>query len=287
MSHLTQKPRPAADQGSLGLPTWAGIVIVIAALLTGLLISVFNANIGAPYVSAFVIGGIVVALFTQPRGLYLTVAAMPVSFAVVTVATSWIITRAGSPNSGAFSLTTIASTVFPLLQLFPVLFLVTVGSIAIAVLRLWLLRRGAQYTRRAEADTRRRTAQAQRRTRQEINSWRDAQEASPRWRWPEEERQPRQPRDQREPREPREPRDQRDPREPAARPARADRAGRADRTDRADRIDRSDRRRARVEPPRPPEPVSRREPPVQRGEKSVTVEELMARNRQRRPRRRY
>lgn len=166
---MTHQARTAPGKLATGLPTWSGVSIVLAALLTGLLLSMLNHTIGAPYIILFVVASLVVALLTEVRGLFITVASIPLSFAAVTVLTSWFNGRALSPNISGLSTTALVTAVYPLLQLFPVLFFVTLGSAAIAFLRISLLRRRAAEMEKKERESRRRTAKAEQRNQETVS----------------------------------------------------------------------------------------------------------------------
>ncbi len=149
-----------------GLPTWSGIAIILAALVTGLLISLSVQQIGLPFLVCFVLTGITVALLTEPKGLFLTVASMPVLFAIMTVITAWSVGRSlAADGAPAFSTTTVITAIYPLVEFFPVLFSVTAGAAMIAVLRLGLLKRSGRVRDRAAQRTRRRDAENDRRNR--------------------------------------------------------------------------------------------------------------------------
>lgn len=163
---MSPKSRKRQRTVFTGLPTWSGIAVILAALVTGLLISLSVQQIGLPFLVCFVLAGITVALLTEPRGLFLTVASMPILFAVMTVLTSWSVGRSvASEGSPAFSTTTLVTAVYPLIEFFPVLFAVTAGGAAIAVLRLWLLKRSGRAREVAAQRTRRRDAENDRRNR--------------------------------------------------------------------------------------------------------------------------
>lgn len=163
MSTSTHRSRATKDARSTGLPTWSGIAIVLAALVTGLLLSVNAQTIGTPYLICFAVGAILVALFNEARGLFLVVASLPLLFGVMTVGSSWAVTRSlAAEGTNAFSTTTILTSLFPLVQYFPVLFAVTAAAIFIAVGRIGLLRRSDRVRKNAALANRRRTAEADR-----------------------------------------------------------------------------------------------------------------------------
>lgn len=139
MSHTSRRHRTASSLGAEGLPIWAGIVIVIAALATGMGISMYQQAIGSVFLWCFALSAIVVSLVVQPRGLFITISTMPLVFSGFAVATAWCIGRQLSPSVSGFSMGSLITAVYPLLQFFPVLFLVLAGVVAIAVVRLWLL----------------------------------------------------------------------------------------------------------------------------------------------------
>ena len=165
MSHTTRRFRTASDLGAVGLPVWSGVAIVVAALATGMLISLLNQEMGALYLTCFAVAAVVVALFTQPRGLFLTVSTMPLAFVVSTLATALLIGRQLSPNVSGTSTTAIITMIYPVFQFFPVLALVVAGAALIAWLRLHLLHRNLVRSQRQRQARRRRDAEADRRNR--------------------------------------------------------------------------------------------------------------------------
>ncbi|RSZ65571.1 amino acid permease [Corynebacterium hylobatis] len=163
MSTPTHRSRSRQATRPAGLPTWSGIAIVLAALVTGLLLSINAQAVGTPFLICFGVAAIVVALFTEARGLFLVVASLPLVFAVMTVGSSWAVSRSlAAEGSAAFSTTTILTALFPLAQFFPVMFGVTAAAGVIAVGRIWLLRRSGRARDAAAIEHRRRTAEADR-----------------------------------------------------------------------------------------------------------------------------
>lgn len=163
MSTPTHRSRTRQETRPAGLPTWSGIAIVLAALVTGLLLSINAQAIGVPFLICFSIAAIVVVLFTEARGLFLLVASLPLIFAIMTVGSSWAVSRSlAVEGSAAFSTTTILTALFPLAQFFPVMFSVTAAASVIAIGRIWLLRRSGRARDAAAIERRRRTAEADR-----------------------------------------------------------------------------------------------------------------------------
>lgn len=170
MSTSSHRSRNRSRARSTGLPTWSGIAIVLAALITGLLLSINGQAVGLPYLLCFGVAALVVALFTEVRGLFLTVASIPLLFAVMTVASAWAVNRSlASEGTSAFSTTSIATAVFPLAQFFPVLMGVTSAATAIALLRVWFSRRSGRAAQSAALRDRRRVAEADRRNRDTVS----------------------------------------------------------------------------------------------------------------------
>jgi len=170
VSTPSHRSRSRSRARSTGLPTWSGIAIVLAALITGLLLSINGQAVGLPYLLCFGVAALVVALVTEVRGLFLTVASIPLLFGVMTVVSAWAVTRPlASEGTAAFSMTSIATAVFPLAQFFPALMSVTSAAAAIALLRVWLYRRSGRAARSAEMQDRRRTAEANRRNRDTVS----------------------------------------------------------------------------------------------------------------------
>mgnify|MGYP001039294545 CR=1 FL=1 len=140
--------------------------IILAALITGLLLSLNAQAIGWPFLLCFAVAAIVVALVTDVRGLFLTVASIPLLFGIMTVLTAWIVTRSQAAEGTApFSTTTIVTALFPLAQFFPVLAAVSLGAVAIALLRVWSNGRSRKAAEAAAITHRRRAAEADRRNR--------------------------------------------------------------------------------------------------------------------------
>lgn len=170
MSSSSPRSSRRRQPGTTGLPTWSGIAIVLAALITGLLLSINAQAIGWPFLLCFAVAGIVVALATEARGLFLTIAAMPLLFGTMTVLTSWMVGRSlASDGTPAFSTTSIVTAIYPLAQFFPVLGGVTLIAAIIAAVRIWLLRRNGRAREETAIEVRRRTAEADRRNRDTVS----------------------------------------------------------------------------------------------------------------------
>lgn len=159
MSHQSNRRSSRASASFDGIPTISAIGIISAALLTGLLISWNAQAIGWPFFLLFIIASIVSTLLVNPKGLYLTVVSIPTLFAFFIILTGWVVNRSDLPESGdPFSSTSLIFSVYPLVQGFPSLITGFVGSIIIAVVRIWLLKRYNKQVDRTQQSWRRHTA---------------------------------------------------------------------------------------------------------------------------------
>lgn len=164
MSHVSPRNPRAARSPFEGLATGSAIAIVCAALFTGALISVYGGQISWPLLAFFALAGIVVTTLVNPRGLFLTVAALPLLFLVAVTATGWAISSSTASGSMGVSRTDVVVIFYPLLQLFPVLAATTIGAFIIALARLSLLKRHNEKIARRERAERHRVARSNRRT---------------------------------------------------------------------------------------------------------------------------
>lgn len=135
------------------------------ALIIGMIIAVVTTNFNWEYTAFFAVGAFAAVILVNLRGLYLTVASVPLLFGIITFFTGWGIT-AGSSAGGAVSKTALITAGYPLIERFPSLLIVTLACALIAVVRLWLGRRSAKSTQDRETATRRATAEADRRNRE-------------------------------------------------------------------------------------------------------------------------
>ncbi|MHA2788566.1 DUF6542 domain-containing protein [Corynebacterium sp. S7] len=142
MSYQSSRRSRRSSSEFEGLSLYSSIGIIIAALLTGLLISWYFHTLGWPFLALFVVSSVVVTLLTNPKNLYLVVILIPILFTVFLVITSWVVNWADLPDYGdPFSTTSLLLSVYPLVQHFPVLAVTFLGCIAIALVRIRLLKR--------------------------------------------------------------------------------------------------------------------------------------------------
>lgn len=153
-----------------GFSLGSGLGILIAALATGGLISLYNEVIDWPFLTLFALAAVLVATFVNPRGLFITVASIPVLFTFFLLLTGTLNAYFALPE-GQTSLgrTSALLILYPLVQFFPVLIMVTLGALLITLVRYQLLKRQNEDIRRREAQQRRRTSETNRRTTREAS----------------------------------------------------------------------------------------------------------------------
>ena len=176
MSHVNTQSHPVssrAEKGFGALPVWTSIAVIVASLVTGLLISSITASVGWPFLICFILGAIAASLMVHVRGLFLTVASIPLLFSIAIFITSWLVSRASAAEgSPLFSATIMVTSAYPLLQVFPHLAITMLVCVAIAVFRVYRAKQMAtsisskeMVNRRTMAESNRRNAQTTSRAR--------------------------------------------------------------------------------------------------------------------------
>ncbi|WP_143341227.1 DUF6542 domain-containing protein [Corynebacterium urinipleomorphum] len=170
MSHASPRSSSASDSTLMGFSTGSGIGIIIAALVTGGLIALYNEAVGMPFLILFALASIVVTTFVNPKGLFLTVASIPLLYAFFLLLTGTLNAYFQLPE-GQTSLgkTSALLIVYPLTQYFPVLIFVALGTTLIALLRIRLLKKQNEDIRAREERQRRSVSATNRRTRHEAS----------------------------------------------------------------------------------------------------------------------
>ncbi len=160
-----------------GLPTGSAIGILFAALFTGALLSIYSGVIGWPLLTCFIIATLVVTTLVNPKGLFLTVASAPILLFLTVLATGYVISRSEIAAGGVSSKAALLAVFYPITEVFPVLFTVTVGAVIIAVARYKLVERQNRARTRTEtferhqvAESNRRAASQSRRARERTSS---------------------------------------------------------------------------------------------------------------------
>ncbi|WP_342319444.1 DUF6542 domain-containing protein [Corynebacterium mayonis] len=165
MSHAPTRKTTARQTTFVGLPTGSGIAVIAAALFTGAALSIYDETIGWPFFTLFSLATIIVTASVNPRGLYLVVASAPILYILGLLGAGWFTPRPqGTAESGVASRAVLLSIGYPVVEFFPVLAAVTVGSVALALLRIGLLKRHNEIAQRNAATQRVRQAESNRRT---------------------------------------------------------------------------------------------------------------------------
>lgn len=170
MSHASARSSSASKSTFQGFSTGSGLGIVIAALVTGGLIALYNETVGMPFLVLFALASIVVTTFVNPKGLFVTVASLPLLYTFFLLLTctlnAYFQLPEGQSSLGKASALLI---VYPLTQYFPVLLFVTLGTLLIALLRHRLLKKQNEDIRAREERQRRNVSATNRRTRHEAS----------------------------------------------------------------------------------------------------------------------
>lgn len=164
MSHVSSRNSTSPSATFVGLPTGSGIGIIFAALFTGALLSLSTAAVGWPFLALYAVAVIVVTTLVNPKGLFLTVASAPVMFVGAVILAGWVMARSEIAAGGASGKAALLLVFYPVTELFPVLFTVTLGSVIIAVVRIQLIKRHNAQLQRRETAERARLNQSNRRT---------------------------------------------------------------------------------------------------------------------------
>ncbi|MEQ9999218.1 DUF6542 domain-containing protein [Corynebacterium sp. KPL4015] len=121
-----------------------GLGLLAALLLTGALISILAGSIGWMYFAFLIISSLLIALIVEERGLFLSIASIPILYAVTVVTAGIFITKSNAPEGTSFSKTSLLTSVYPLVQNFVWLLIAVLGATAIGVLRWIRFRKAAQ-----------------------------------------------------------------------------------------------------------------------------------------------
>lgn len=149
-----------------GVSVWTATTIIIAALITGLLLSWNAHEVGWPFLACFIVAALTMTLLVEIRGLFLAVAQLPILFGIFIVGTSWLVASTNiTGGSDSASKTMVLSAIYPLAQYFPQLAATTIGCALIAVLRHRRSLVRAKLTRRRFEAQRAREAKADQRNR--------------------------------------------------------------------------------------------------------------------------
>lgn len=141
VSHLTSRKNSLSNSFD-GFSVLSGVGIIVAALITGSLISMYTGTMGWPFLICYLVAVIVVTTLVNPRGLFLVVASAPIFYLIALLVTGGVnIFQQLPPGQNSIGKTGFIVMLYPLVQFFPFLATVTIGTIIIAVVRYLLLRR--------------------------------------------------------------------------------------------------------------------------------------------------
>ena len=142
MSNRSAIPRKGSGNKPLlpRVPMFVPPLLMLLAGVIGLLFSVPNGSIGKPYFIAFAVAAVAGTLLVVPRGLVVTVAQIPILFALVTFFTAWFTGSLADPENGGATATTskrarLVTSAYPIIQQFPWLLILMIICVIIAVWR--------------------------------------------------------------------------------------------------------------------------------------------------------
>lgn len=140
-------------------PVWAPLLIMVAVILTGVILGRQQDAVPQVYFVLFAIAAIVVTVLVEVRGLFLTVACLPIYFVLGTVIIGWLST----PNTGAKdSKTFLINSLYPSISHFLWLLFPFLAAVVIALLRWWIYREDLARQAAYREHMRRRRAHAER-----------------------------------------------------------------------------------------------------------------------------
>lgn len=156
------RQKVASKLKSLRLPLWAPTLLLIAAGVLGLVLSLGSGNVGILYLLLFAAGAIIGTLFVKPQGLVVAVSQVPLMFAIVTPIIAWLLNSLVDPSKGGATDSTPTKTrlitaAYPVVQYFPWMLGILGVCVVIAIWRYFELTRinsKQQITERKEAKRR-------------------------------------------------------------------------------------------------------------------------------------
>lgn len=154
----------------MGLPTGSAIAINAAALFTGAVIAVSAGAITWPLLALFGAAVILTTLLVNPRGIFLTAVTAPLLFLVTVVGCGLLIGKDQLAGEGASSRAAQLLVIYPLVELFPWLFAVTLISAIIGAVRIRLIKRQNRAIVARETRERRQVSSTNRRSANQAQS---------------------------------------------------------------------------------------------------------------------
>ncbi|WP_282940435.1 DUF6542 domain-containing protein [Corynebacterium auriscanis] len=145
-------------------PVWAPPLVMAAVILTGLVLALSSHAIPTSYFVLFAVATIACAFFVDPRGLFLTVAAIPVYYVVGTFIVGWFATSGSGATPGRKA--RILTAAYPTVEHFLWLLVSFLIALAIAMFRWWFYREELARRAAREAFARRRRVASERTNRE-------------------------------------------------------------------------------------------------------------------------
>ena len=145
-------------------PVWAPPLVMAAVILTGLVLALSSHAIPTSYFVLFAVATIASAFFVDPRGLFLTVAAIPVYYVVGTFIVGWFATSGSGAAPGRKA--RILTAAYPTVEHFLWLLVSFLIALAIAMFRWWFYREELARRAAREAFARRRRVASERTNRE-------------------------------------------------------------------------------------------------------------------------
>lgn len=154
----------SSQKQSSRFPVWAPPLVMIAVILTGLVLAISSHAIPTSYFVLFAIATIACTIFVEPRGLFLTVAAIPVYYVLGTFIVGWF------ASSGTGSVTgrkaRLLTAAYPTVEHFLWLLFSFLIAVGIALVRWWIYREELARRAAREAFARRRRVNSDRTNRE-------------------------------------------------------------------------------------------------------------------------
>lgn len=145
-------------------PVWAPPLVMVAVILTGLVLAMSSHAIPTSYFVLFAIATIACALFVEPRGLFLTVAAAPIYYVLGTFTVGWF--AASGTGSVTGRKARLLTAAYPAVEHFLWLLIPFIIAVGIALFRWWVYREELARRAAREAFSRRRRVNSERNNRE-------------------------------------------------------------------------------------------------------------------------
>ncbi|WP_259342826.1 DUF6542 domain-containing protein [Corynebacterium falsenii] len=152
----------SADRRSL-FPVWAPLLVMIAVTITGLVLGMSENTVPETFFVLFAIAAIVCTILVEARGLFITVASLPLYFLLGTLFVGWF--SAGSTGANSKK-TKLITSIYPTVDHFMWLLIPFFIAVGIGIFRWWNYREKLGREQAKEALARRRRADADRKNRE-------------------------------------------------------------------------------------------------------------------------